>query len=172
MSFQVLCHLTGALWARISKNTDRSTGPLACPFTCSLAPLTHFARALRYAHLFARSLTSLTRSLRSLPRLWESELLMSQNDLVLSHSGVVRSWKALPEKVKEARSVNSFKTALDKWMTEKTTGNQTTKIGRDIRDTMKNSETLLSSKKRKKKTKRKKSPIGQQCVLHLIAIVA
>ena len=29
-----------ALWARITKNTDWSTGPLACPFARSLAPLT------------------------------------------------------------------------------------------------------------------------------------
>ena len=28
------------LWARISKNTDWSTGSLACPYACSLAPLT------------------------------------------------------------------------------------------------------------------------------------
>ena len=40
-----------------------------------------FARALRCAHSFARSLTLLT------PSLWESEFFMSHNDLVLSHSG-------------------------------------------------------------------------------------
>ena len=30
-----------ALWSRITRNTDWSTGPLACPFARSLAPLTH-----------------------------------------------------------------------------------------------------------------------------------
>ena len=29
------------LWARLTKNTDWSTGPPACPFACSLIPLTH-----------------------------------------------------------------------------------------------------------------------------------
>ena len=59
------------LWSKTAKNTDRSTGPLACPFARSLSPLTRsllqtarFARALRCAH-----------SLLSLPRSWESELL-------------------------------------------------------------------------------------------------
>ena len=53
---------TNSLWSRISKNPDRSTGPLPCPFAFSLAPLTcllaphcllrtaHFARKLRCAH--------------------------------------------------------------------------------------------------------------------------
>ena len=41
-----------ALWARITKNTDWNTGPLARPFACSLAPLT---RSLaRFAHSLAR----------------------------------------------------------------------------------------------------------------------
>ena len=72
---------TSALRARITKNTDWSTGPLARPFARLLTPLTHllaphcsallrtalarFARALRCAHLLTRSL------LRS----WESEWL-------------------------------------------------------------------------------------------------
>ena len=34
-------HSTIALWSRITKNPDVSTGPLARPFACSLAPLTH-----------------------------------------------------------------------------------------------------------------------------------
>merc|ERR1711954_411968 len=34
---------TAALWFRSAKNQDVSTGPLACPFARSLAPLTHFA---------------------------------------------------------------------------------------------------------------------------------
>ena len=59
-------------WARITKNPDCSTGPLACPFARSLAPLHSllrfllpacFTRALRCAHLFACSLTLLTPSL-------------------------------------------------------------------------------------------------------------
>ena len=29
---------------------------------------------------------------------------------------VVRAWNDLPEKVKEAKSVNAFKTALDNWI--------------------------------------------------------
>ena len=55
-----------ALWARTTKNTDWSTGPLARPFArslvrshCSLVRLLRtagFARALRCAHSFARSL--------------------------------------------------------------------------------------------------------------------
>ena len=63
-------HEEVVLWSGTNKNRDISTGPLARPFTRSLAPL--------------------TRSLRSLPRLWESEFLMSQNDLVLSQSGLRR----------------------------------------------------------------------------------
>ena len=45
--------VTVALWFRLVKNQDVSIGPLARPF----------ARALRCAHSFARSLTSLTPSL-------------------------------------------------------------------------------------------------------------
>ena len=56
-------HTALALWSGTNKNIDVSTGPLAGPFTRSLA--------------------------RSLPRSWERELLMSQNDLVLSLSGMV-----------------------------------------------------------------------------------
>ena len=52
-------------------NRDVSTGSLACPFAC----------ALRCAHLFACSLTSL-------PGSWDSEFLMPHNDLVLSHSAI------------------------------------------------------------------------------------
>ena len=54
-----------ALWARITKSTDWSTGPLAHPFAHSLAPLTR-SLAPHYS-LFSRaplrSLTSLTTSL-------------------------------------------------------------------------------------------------------------
>ena len=65
--------LLKALWSKIEKNTDVSTGPFARPFARSLVhsqrsllPLlqtARFARALRCAHSFARSLTSLTPSL-------------------------------------------------------------------------------------------------------------
>ena len=50
------------LWSKIIKNHDISTGPLACPFACSLVGsfcTVHFNRALRWAHLFAHSLTHL-----------------------------------------------------------------------------------------------------------------
>ena len=68
------------LWSGTNKNRDLSTGPLARPFACSLAPLT---RSL------APDCSLRSRPpLRSLPRSWESEFLMSQNDLVLSHSAV------------------------------------------------------------------------------------
>ena len=47
-----------ALWSRVSKNPDISTGPSARPFTRLLAPLTHLlARALHGTYLFARWLT-------------------------------------------------------------------------------------------------------------------
>ena len=88
-----------ALWSGTNKNGDVSTEPLARPFARSLTPLTRslarsltplvhllrttsFARALGYAHSFARSLCSL-------PCSWESEFLMSQNDLVLSDSALL-----------------------------------------------------------------------------------
>ena len=35
-----LIHPPPALWAKKTKNPDGSTGPLACPFARSLAPLT------------------------------------------------------------------------------------------------------------------------------------
>ena len=38
--YTTIAKINTALWARITKNTDWSTGPLARPFTCSLAPLT------------------------------------------------------------------------------------------------------------------------------------
>ena len=73
----------GALWSGTNKNRDVSTGPLACPFARSLAPLTRplalLAPTAALTHLLARSL-------HLLPRSGESEFLMSQNDLVLSHS--------------------------------------------------------------------------------------
>ena len=59
---------TSTLWARIAQNPDCSTGPLARPFACSLAPLiihllrtAHFARALRCTHLFAQFTHTLAR---------------------------------------------------------------------------------------------------------------
>ena len=48
-----------ALWARIIKKSDVSTGPLACPFTCTAHS---FARSALLAHS-ASSLTSLTSEL-------------------------------------------------------------------------------------------------------------
>ena len=58
-----------ALWARITKNTDWSTGPLARPFARSLAPLTRLLALDCSLHSrpllrsLANSLTSLTPSL-------------------------------------------------------------------------------------------------------------
>jgi len=37
---------TTAQWSGTIKNQDVRTGPLARPFACSLAPLTHFAHSL------------------------------------------------------------------------------------------------------------------------------
>ena len=50
------------LWCRIIKNTDWSTGPLARPFACSLAPLTH-SLALYYSLRLRAPLRSLVHSL-------------------------------------------------------------------------------------------------------------
>ena len=55
-TFNTTCNWN-ALWARITMNTDWSTGPLARPFAPSLAPLTRL----------------LARSLHSLPGLWDSD---------------------------------------------------------------------------------------------------
>ena len=77
-----------SLWARITRNTDWSTWPLARPFARSFVLLTRLL-ALDYSLCSRPPLRSLLCSLRSLPRSWESEFLMCQNDLVLSHSGVV-----------------------------------------------------------------------------------
>ena len=55
-----------ALWAKITKTTDWSTGPLACPFACLLAPLTcslvpHYSlRSRAPLRTLARLLTSLS----------------------------------------------------------------------------------------------------------------
>ena len=57
---------SAALWSRSTKNPDCSTGSLARPFARSLVHLlctASFARALRYAHSFDRSLPLLTSSL-------------------------------------------------------------------------------------------------------------
>ena len=64
-----------ALWARIIKNPDESTGPLARPFARSLAPLT---RSLApdcslCSRPPLRSLVCSLCSYRSLPRSWDSE---------------------------------------------------------------------------------------------------
>ena len=55
---------------------DVSTGPLVCPFTRSLAPLTHLLAppcSLRSLSYSAALICTLTRSLCSLPSSWESE---------------------------------------------------------------------------------------------------
>ena len=50
-----------ALWLRRATNRDASTGLLACPFACSLSPLTHLLaphsslRALHCAHLLSHN---------------------------------------------------------------------------------------------------------------------
>ena len=59
------------LWSKTAKNTDCSTGPLARPFTRSLAPLT---RSLASLAPSAALTHSLARSLCSLPRSWDSKL--------------------------------------------------------------------------------------------------
>ena len=62
-----------ALWARSTKNSDKSTGPLTCPFAGWLAPLTHSLAPP--CSLYLRiPLRSLFRLLRSLPHSWESKL--------------------------------------------------------------------------------------------------
>ena len=58
-----------ALWARITKNTDCSTGPLARSFAHSLAPLIK-SFALDYS---LRSRPPLRSLARSLPRSWDSD---------------------------------------------------------------------------------------------------
>ena len=60
----VLSH--SALWARTTKNTDRSTGPLAGPFACSLefacsTLLALLAHSTALTHSLAHSLHSLAR---------------------------------------------------------------------------------------------------------------
>ena len=84
----------GPQWGTTAKNSDVSTGPLACPFarlltplTCSLAPDCSL-RSRPGPCALAALTRSLARSLHSLPHSWESELFMSHNDLVLSHSAM------------------------------------------------------------------------------------
>ena len=72
-------------WFRTAKNQDVSTGPLACPFARSLAPLTHSLALhclLCMRPLIHSFICFLAHALS--PQLWGK---MSQNDLVLSHSG-------------------------------------------------------------------------------------
>ena len=56
---------TPRLWSRITKNTDWSTGPLARPFACSLAPLTHLLalHCLLCSHVPLAHTTALIHSL-------------------------------------------------------------------------------------------------------------
>ena len=84
---KILSRFSNPLRAKITKNIDWSTGPLAGPFSRTAHSFACFALLASLASLRSTAITrSLARSLRSLPRTWESELLMSQNDLVLSHS--------------------------------------------------------------------------------------
>ena len=62
MLFDSKTEMGAALWSKTTKNTDCSTGPLAHPFV-RLLRTARFALALRCAHSFACSLTSLTPSL-------------------------------------------------------------------------------------------------------------
>ena len=57
-----------ALWARSTKNPDQRTGPLACPFARSLAPL---SRSLA-PHYLLRSRAPLRSLSRSLARFAQS----------------------------------------------------------------------------------------------------
>ena len=83
--------LTIPLWSGINKNQDVSTGPIACLFARSLAPLTR----------------SLARLLCSLLRSWESEFLMSQNDLALSQSA---SFQETDSSYRRRRELRCFST--------------------------------------------------------------
>ena len=75
-----------SLWARMIKNTDWSTGPLARLFArtthsliCSLRTA-RCAYALRCAHLFTCSLSG------SLPSSWESGLSVHDRNASISHN--------------------------------------------------------------------------------------
>ena len=91
----VVNQATTSLWYGSTKNRVVSTGPLASPFACLLAPLTR----------------SLTRSLCSLPRSWESKFLMSQNDLVLSHSATCSRFDSSSTRCSRLASVSTSSAA-------------------------------------------------------------
>ena len=75
-----------ALWSGTNKERHVSTGPLARPFACSLAPLTR-SLALDCSLCSHPPLRSLIRSLAHFAHsLARGKFLMSQNDMVLSHS--------------------------------------------------------------------------------------
>ena len=79
---------TNALWSGTNENKDVSTGPLARPFACSHAPLTHLL-ALNCSlclHALLRSFVGSGEMVSD----W-----MSQNDLVLSHSEMVEERRAI-----------------------------------------------------------------------------
>ena len=59
-----------ALWARITKNPDCNTGPLARPFAHSLAPLTRLLALIAHSAVLTRLLIC---ALRPLLNLWDSE---------------------------------------------------------------------------------------------------
>ena len=84
-------HPSIALWSGTNKNRDISTGPLACAFARSLAPLTCLLAldCLLCSRLLLRSLVrSLAHFAHSLAR-GKMNDWMSQNDLVLSYSVLV-----------------------------------------------------------------------------------
>merc|ERR1719204_2538565 len=91
MGYRGSSHGDAALWFRLVKNQDVSTGPLAHPFARSLAPLTrslapdcslHWRPPLRS---LVRSLAHFAHFAHSLAR-GKVRILMSQNHTVLNHS--------------------------------------------------------------------------------------
>ena len=77
---------------------------------------------IRFVHFFGRKIITIIISSgtrRNVNVLYKPSAKLEIRDHFFTVR-VVRSWNALPEKVKEATSVNAFKTALDKWMQDKT----------------------------------------------------
>ena len=75
-----------AVWFRAAMNRDGSTGPLACPLTCPLAPLTHSLAPPCSLHSQApiiHSLAPLTHSAHG-----KVDDLMTKNQAVLSHGAL------------------------------------------------------------------------------------
>ena len=73
---KILSRFSNPLRAKITKNIDWSTGPLAGPFSRTAHSFACFALLASLASLRSTAITrSLARSLRSLPRTWDSEWL-------------------------------------------------------------------------------------------------